>query len=281
MLCIMHKALLQAAQEPALIGRGHLRARIELLDALEEALFLTPEASALRQAIDRLEAINQALFDDLRDAIMRGDGAAAWQPWSSPATDTSPGYDYRDALVSGVLRLPEPQGEIAALAPGMVFYQPTPARRIFDLLALCPLRADDVLVDLGAGLGHVSMLTAACSAAASIGIEHEAAYVESARAAAQALRLERARFVVGDLNELALGGGTVFYLYTPVTGSLLQALIERLRQEASQRPIRVASLGPCTAVLADAPGFHPLCIEGEHRVALFVVGGDPALPFTR
>jgi hypothetical protein len=246
-----------------------LRERIAQLDRLEEELLDRPADSAVRQAIADIETLNQALYQSIRESIVRGEGRDAMRPWLEPSDDASPAYDYRDALISGVLPLPEPQGEIAALEQGMVFYQPTPARRIFDLFELCELHKDDLLIDLGAGLGHVSLLTAICTPARSVGIERELAYVRSATEAATALGLERAGFACQDLRAADFGGGTVFYLYTPVTGALLEQVMAKLEYEAARRPIRIASLGPCTAVLAQTTWLRAAHPPEEHRIALF------------
>jgi len=246
-----------------------LRERIAQLDRLEDELLDRPDDSAVQQGIADIEALNQALYQSIREAILRGEGRGAMRPWLESSDDASPAYDYRDALISGVLQLPEPHGDIAALEKDMVFYQPTPARRIFDLLELCQLRKDDLLIDLGAGLGHVSLLTAICTPARSIGIERELAYVQSATEAATALGLECARFACEDLREADFSNGTVFYLYTPVTGALLQQVMAKLEYEATRRPIRIASLGPCTALLAQTTWLRAAHPPEEHRIALF------------
>ncbi|BDU18574.1 hypothetical protein DYGSA30_00310 [Dyella sp. GSA-30] len=246
-----------------------MRERIAQLDRLEEALLDRPADSAVRRAIADIEALNQSLYQSIREAILRGEGRDAMRPWLESSDDASPAYDYRDALISGVLALPEPQGEISALEQDMVFYQPTPARRIFDLFELCQLHKDDLLIDLGAGLGHVSLLTAICTPARSIGIERELAYVQSATDAATVLGLERAGFACQDLREADFSNGTVFYLYTPVTGVLLEQVMAKLEHEATRRPIRIASLGPCTAVLAQTGWLRAAHPPDEHRIALF------------
>lgn len=246
-----------------------LRERIAELDRLEDELLDRPGDVLLQRTLAELDAVNQALYQSIREGIRRGEGRDALQPWLELSGDASPAYDYRDALISGVLQLPEPQGEIVALEKDMVFYQPTPARRIFDLLALCQLREDDLLIDLGAGLGHVSLLTAICTPARSIGIERESVYVRSATETATALGLERASFACRDLREADFGNGTVFYLYTPVTGALLKQVLAKLEYEAAQRPIRVASLGPCTAVLAQTTWLRSTQPPEEHRIAVF------------
>ena len=253
-----------------------LRERIAQLDRLEEDLLDRPADIAVRQAIADIEALNQALYQSIREAIIRGEGRDALRPWLGSSEDALPAYDYRDALISGVLQLPEPQGEIAALKNDMVFYQPTPARRIFDLLELCQLHKDDLLIDLGSGLGHVSLLTAICTPARSVGVERELAYVRSATEAAAALGLERATFACQDLREANFGSGTVFYLYTPVTGALLERVMAKLEYEAARRPIRVVSLGPCTAMLAQAAWLRAMSPPGEHRIALFHSARHPS-----
>ena len=246
-----------------------LRERIAQLDHLEEELLDRPGDTVVRQAIADIEALNRALYQSIREAIIRGEGREALCPWLETSDDASPAYDYRDALISGVLQLPEPRGEIAALEKDMVFYQPTPARRIFDLMELCQLRDNDLLIDLGAGLGHVSLLTAICTPARSIGIEREPAYVQSATDAAAALGLERASFACQDLREADFSSGTVFYLYTPVTGALLEQVMAKLEHEASRRPLRVVGLGPCTALLGQATWLRATSQPQEHRIVLF------------
>ncbi|MFP3514183.1 hypothetical protein SB775_32310, partial [Peribacillus sp. SIMBA_075] len=81
-----------------------------------------------------------------------------------------------------------------------------------DLLARTGLRADDLLVDLGAGLGQVPMLAALCSPARALGIEIEPALVRSARQAADGLALSRVAFLCQDAGVADLSSGTVFYL---------------------------------------------------------------------
>lgn len=262
--------LIATAHDPQWHSPEHFARRIDLLDRLEDALLSQPESSELHAAVATLEHANRVLYRRLRESIVQGREREALLPWAEPANDNVPTYDYRDALLSGVLELPEPGDNIGALEPEMVHYQPTPARRIFDLLDLCRLQANDVLVDLGAGLGHVPLLTAICTNARSIGIERERTYVHSARQAATALKLERADFVCQDLRDSDLAAGTVFYLYTPVTGSLLHDLLGRLEAEAKQRPIRICSLGPCTHVLAQMPWLRAAHPPHEHRIGLFI-----------
>jgi hypothetical protein len=247
------------AVERLLREPDRLRERIEALDRLEDALFEAEDADEdLRRRAgalcDEFEAINQAIYRDIRSEIQqRGDHLklAQWvQACSVDASAGGEGYDALDVLLSGVLSFEAPGGSIAALAPDMVFYQPTPARHILDAIERLSLTENDVLVDLGSGLGHVPLLAAIYSKAHCVGIELEPAYVACAQRCAQALHLSRASFIQQDVQTADFSSGTVFYLYTPFTGATLRAVLDRLAREAARRPIRLCTLGPCTATIA-------------------------------
>ena len=84
-------------------------------------------------------------------------------------------------------------------------------------------------------------------------IEREAGYVACARRCARQLGLARASFLCQDARAADLSRGTVFYLYTPFTGAILREVLQRLAQEAKARPLRLCTLGPCTAEVAAQP----------------------------
>jgi hypothetical protein len=132
----------------------------------------------------------------------------------------------------------------------MVFYQPTPVRHILHLIAATALAEDDVFVDLGSGLGHLSLLVSMLTGAQSLGIEVQAAYVASAQECAQSLHLSRVRFIAQDARAADLSSGTVFYLYSPFTGSILTDVLSALRMESTRRSVKICSLGPCTRRVA-------------------------------
>lgn len=263
-----------------------LRERADALDRLERLAWYLPEPADATQTASlraqvaaqqaRLEAADRDLYAHLRASIRRGDGARALRAWmpATHADDASgargEGYDHLDQLLSGVLQLPEPDGEIAALAPELVFYQPTPTRHIFDLIARVRPGADDVLIDLGSGLGHVPLLVGACTSARCIGVELEPAYLAGARASAEALGLSRVDFVHADARVADLSAATVFYLYTPFNGAVLDRVLERIRIEAGQRELRVCGLGPCSERLAALPWLRLLDADwSRDRVAVF------------
>lgn len=273
---------LDALEQDRSLGQPEqLRQRIAVLDQLEDALLdeagsiaadagLHARARAIRT---RLEAVNDALYRAIRDSIQRGEGACELRHWAMPSSpdDTPRGddYDHLDELVSGVLSFETPGEPMTELAAEMVFYQPTPARHIFGLLDRLALTDRDVLVDLGAGLGHLPLLAAICTPACSIGVELEPAYVASARRCAQALGLGRVRFDLQDARAADLSEGTVFYLYTPFTGTILRAVLDALRRQADSRAIRVCTYGPCTPVVALEPWLTTDDALATDRVVVF------------
>jgi hypothetical protein len=250
--------------------------RIDMLEQLESWLIHHGDAAgaALERRIEalmrELETINRQLYQSVRQDIHQGRGATSLLRWAAamPHDGANESYDPLDTLVSGVLDLAEP-GEVPELEAEMVFYQPTPARHIFDFIRRGSITAHDTVVDLGAGLGHVTLLTAICTPARCIGIEWQRAYVASAQQCAQALNVRNATFLAQDVREASLSEGTLFYLYTPFTGAMLRTVLDMLAREAEQRTIRLCSLGPCTEVIAREPWLSTDGDGATHRTTLF------------
>jgi len=271
-------ACLEAIEGDAALRRPErLGERIAAMDRLDALPFDDGDAPIRERAatlLARLEADNQAVYRAVRRAIRRGEGGAAMRTWVhalAPSAGTprdGHGYDALDALFAGVLPLDEPDGG-GAPPPDMVFYQPTPARHILDLIDRTGLGAADTLVDLGSGLGHVPLLASICTGARGIGIERDPAYVASARRCAEALGLEHVSFIAQDARTADLSAGTLFYLYTPFRGPVLRRVLDRLRQEAAVRCIRIATLGPCTATVAEEPWLRPAEAQRADRIAVF------------
>jgi hypothetical protein len=289
-LAHLGRLVAELENEPALVEPGQLRLRLDALDRLDrfdrldaylpqavlDADPIEPELYRRARAISaRLEAVNRERYEAVRREIQRGSGPDALLRWVHILAAGGPaggmGYDYLDELVSGVLPFEEPGVEDIPRDAEQVFYQPTPARHIFSLIGLAALTASDVLVDLGSGLGHVPLLVSISTPARCIGIELEPAYVERARQCAQSLNLNlnRVSFLNQDARVADLSTGTVFYLYTPFTGSILRAVLDRLRREAATRPLRICSYGPCTSVIAEEPWLEATTATEPDRIALF------------
>jgi len=283
----LQRLVSQIDSETLLLEPDRVRQRLEALDRLDAYCLVPPQidhgsiaaglycrARAIRAS---MEAANGELFEAIRSEIQRGDSPDALLRFARSSAEMEDGfgpvdglgYDYLDELISGVFQIEEPDTEPAHLEPEMVPYQPTPARHIFNLIGMTALTASDVVVDLGSGLGHVSLLVAICTCAQSVGIELEASFVERARQCARRLNLNSVVFLQQDVREADLSVGTVFYLYTPFTGSILRNLLNLLRSEAATRQIRICTYGPCTSVIAEEVWLEVAGTPETHRITLF------------
>jgi hypothetical protein len=281
--------LIQLEADADLLAPQSFERRSDALDLLDahglnaHGLAQVSAGGSLAARIDslraRLESLNSRLYEDLRRQIRAGSGAEALFPWSQidPGSESSPadgfGYDHLDELIGGVFQFDEPDEESIQRKPETVFYQPTPARHIFRMIGLAGLNAGDVLVDLGAGLGHVAMLARICAGARSVGVELERPYVECAQRSRERLNLDNVEFLCQDARSADLSAGTVFYLHTPFSGSILEDVLSRLRHEASTRPLRLCTFGPCTLAVAEQGWLQadtePRAEPGADRIALF------------
>lgn len=225
----------------------------------------------------RLEAVNTELYQSIRSELVNGAQPQTLLLWMQTSayqggTGTpAPGlaYDYRDELLSGVLQFHEPGEMNLHHVPEMVFYQPTPVRHILQLITAGALSEGDVLVDLGSGLGHVPLLASLLTGVEGFGIEVEGAYVTSAQECARSLHLSRVCFLHQDARAADLSTGTVFYLYSPFTGSILADVLEKLRRESTDRPIRICTLGPCTCTLARESWLQPATPLDPEQITVF------------
>jgi hypothetical protein len=274
--------------DPSFFEPNRLHERLEALNFLDAYVSDAPQRvfgdelyaeelnGRARAIYARLEAANCELYGAIRNEIQRGIRPEALLQWASSAkiVDTpgplnGVGYDDLDELISGIFQFEEPDEGSVKREPEKVFYQPTPARHIFSLIGQTALTEEDVLVDLGSGLGHVPLLVSICTPARSLGIELEATYVERAQECAQNLRLNRVTFFHQDARAADLSAGTVFYLYTPFTGSVLHGVVTLLRSEAKTRRIRICTYGPCTSVVAQETWLETTTAPETNRIVMF------------
>jgi hypothetical protein len=283
------EALLDALEtDPFLFEPEQVRERLLALDTLDAAFggseiedFPRGEIPpAIEQAMalqERLEGANEELFRSLRAEIVRLGSSPILRPWFERVTsrDNSGrplpglGFDLADELLSGILDLREPGEAHRQQLPEVIAYQPTPARHIVDLIAAGALSDDDTLIDLGSGLGHVPLLVALLTGIRTVGVEMEPAFVATAQECADRLQLRRVSFIAEDARSSDLSAGTVFYLYTPFTGSILNDVLSSLRSEAVRRPIRLFSLGPVTHLLRNESWLDASTAPDTERITIF------------
>jgi len=276
--------LAEFAGDEALRCESNFAGRLDVLDTIELYMMSAGVDDSVRRLAEQLrnelEEIDARWFKRLRDGIvdgvLRGEGlkevlvgyagkeggvagaenggggaggAESAGGAGSAGEAGSGGYDILDSLINGVLANGDVPEAVLQPEPGMVFYQKTPARIILELERLGRFTAGDVFVDLGSGLGQVVVLIGLLTEARCIGVEYEPAYHSYAEDCCGSLGLEHVRFVNADACTVAYDEGTVFYLYTPFEGRMLEDVLELLREQALKRVIRVFTYGPCSRVV--------------------------------
>lgn len=265
-----------------------------ILERVEGLLAADSRADALVSLQQRaetvrshLEAVDDSLFRRLRAGISSGAlrgtelrrqiEAYAGCGRGKRRQDGGP-YDSLDALIGGVLCAEPAPGETAEREPEMVAYQPTPAHISFELVERAGFRKRDIFYDVGSGLGQVVILAHLLSGVTAVGIEFDPAYCDYARQCADDLNLSGIEFIQADARDADYANGTVFFLYTPFEGRMLQQVLERLRGEAKKRTIRVYTYGPCTLAVSHQDWLAPVGQKVHHvdRLAVFESACSPA-----
>ena len=165
---------------------------------------------------------------------MRGADLLAWLATLSP--------DVRERAVDDHLGIGGPP-PFAVEPPGehLLGYHPSGVDPIIQVCTEVPLTPNDVVVDLGSGLGKVVFLAHLLTGAKARGIELQPPLVERAQAAAQRLGVD-VSFTCADVRDAELGDGNVFFLYAPFTGPVLAQVLQRLRAVAERKSIVVCAL---------------------------------------
>lgn len=149
----------------------------------------------------------------------------------------------REAWVDARLGLAPAPPDMPDLPRGAVPYLPCGVDEILAIVRDVPVRAEDVVVDLGAGLGRVVLLVHLLTGARGHGIEIQPALVAQARAAADALGVAGAvTFEHASADDVALDG-SVFVMYAPFNGAMLARVVASLRGLAERRAFTVCAVG--------------------------------------
>ena len=253
------------------------------------------EAAQVKAA---LEEVDDRLFARLRAEI-----AAGWHRGDEfeellvtycgvDAAEES-GYDMLDLFVNRLCSfLPMPLST-QTLEAEMVDFHKTPVRVVLELAQR--IGPGDVFVDLGAGLGQVVLLVHLLTGVPASGVEIEPAFCRYACDCAAGLGLgptglglpgafdpdqaavpAGVAFVEGDARFANYSEGTVFFMYTPFTGELLETVFELLRREGLSRPFTLVTYGPCTMSAARqswlrATGALP---DGVDKLGIFRATGE-------
>lgn len=254
-LAEMQAEVVAVASDPALRQESNFLARARAIESLE---FNTLGAAG--QLARDLEAVNQRMFQGLREKIrMVADFREMLLKHAGrqSAGRDGPGYDDLDVFLNGLFSRGSIPDESQISDPGMVYYQKTPGRIVLELVDRVGFTAEDVFYDLGSGLGQVPLLVHLLSGVTAKGVEFEPAYVRYSERIAADLRIPGVTFVNADVRTADLSDGTVFFLYTPFTGKMLEEVLEKLRTLSERKPIRIFTYGPCTLEISVMRGWVP------------------------
>lgn len=275
-------ARLRALEEnPTASEEREFLARAEAMDELElgvslpmEGLASRPDAPAdiahLRRRAESLlarwEALDDSLFRSLRIALREAsDPGAAFRDMletylprrAFEGLRMGPGYDARDAFLSGLLYAKPVPAPLHPLEPGMVQLQHTPVRILLELIEKSALGPSDTFYDIGSGLGQVPITVHLHTRARAIGIEREPAYAGYARDLAEAFGWPGVRFQIRDARAADYSDATALFLYTPFRGPMLETVLERMRSQC-RAGARMFTYGPGTSEIAGKAWLEPL-----------------------
>ncbi|SHM80774.1 class I SAM-dependent methyltransferase [Mucilaginibacter sp. OK098] len=167
-----------------------------------------------------------------------------------------PGYDNLDVFINGLSPFQAMPEQTKDLEPEMVYYQKTSARVVFELVEKAHFMKEDVFFDLGAGLGQAAILVNLLAGITVKGVEFEPAYCNFARDCAAGLNLPNVTFINVDARKADYSEGTVFFMFTPFKGEIMEEVLEVLRKESLKRKIKIITYGPCTAQVALQSWLH-------------------------
>ncbi|HEY4223162.1 MAG TPA: class I SAM-dependent methyltransferase [Myxococcota bacterium] len=149
----------------------------------------------------------------------------------------------RDVWIDEALGLDAIPDDVPDLPRGAVPYVPCNVDAIVRAVLDAPVRARDVFVDLGCGVGRVAVLVHLLTGARVAGIDLQAPLIERGRAMVHALALDDVHLAIGDAaqNETALG--TVYFIYASFSPAVLARVLAWLERVASTRPIVLCAVG--------------------------------------
>jgi hypothetical protein len=147
----------------------------------------------------------------------------------------------RDAWVDFVFGIGELPDDGPELPRGCAPYLPCSVDTLLRVVEQTPVRASDVFVEVGLGVGRAAAVVHLLTGAPVIGIEIQPRFVVAARDLATRLLVSRVSCVEGDAVKLTgfVSIGSVFFLYCPFSGGRLAKVVVDLEPIARTKMIRV------------------------------------------
>ena len=135
--------------------------------------------------------------------------------------------------------------------------RPTAYHVLRSILSRVDLQPGDRFVDIGCGRGRVLCLAALWPIAHVAGVELRGEHAAAAERNLTRLRGRKTKsFFVksGSAEDFDVSGGTVYYLYNPFGGALLETIIGRIR-DGMKGPIRLVYVNPQNRDIVEKGGW--------------------------
>jgi hypothetical protein len=147
----------------------------------------------------------------------------------------------RDLWLDRVLGLGELPEDGPDLPRGCVPYFPCSVDALLRMVDEAKVRASDIFVDVGSGVGRALALVHLLTGAAAIGVEIQPELVRASRDLMARLAVHRISIIEADAAKLAgvMTVGSVFFLYCPFSGGRLSRLLAALEPAAQTRLLRI------------------------------------------
>jgi precorrin-6B methylase 2 len=152
-------------------------------------------------------------------------------------------------------------------------YVPNSYLFLSALLRPLELSPEDVVVDVGCGMGRTLCAFARRNVRKCVGIECDPTLADIARANAARLRGRRApiEVVTIDATEADYSEGTVFWFFDPFGAETMRRVLERIRASLEERPRRVRLVYVHPTLEAELERAGWLARTGEWNPRLFAL----------
>jgi hypothetical protein len=140
-------------------------------------------------------------------------------------------------------------------------YIPSSYRDVFAVLRRAGIAADDVVTDVGSGLGRVAFAAAWAGAGKVEGVELIGGLVERAEANRRGSRLSARdiRFTANDARQHDYGATTLLYMFHPFGHEIVAEMLEKVRRDREaareRRALRIAYVNPVADEVLQASGW--------------------------
>lgn len=239
--------------------RQKARETIAILKAMRqtspEYAELLLHADALEKRIEQIHAALRAKYTKF--LLKPGVSPLEIRDLFNRFTDYQPGSfgylhyadDNLDAFLDNLFELNVDAIRVPTHRTGMIHLERTPASIILELIDQLTLTDQDVLIDLGSGLGHVLYLFRFLTPVTCIGIEIERMYHEAALRVAKAFRFNKLTLINNDVRECDFDQGTILFMFSPFSDHVLETVLQKLKRLGQQNPICLCSYGNITTRL--------------------------------